>query len=100
MKKTGEGQKLMARMGRKATSSALWSVGEELMNTGDMEGAITNFEKAKAQDEEDEMVDVDGLLMLGSAYEAAGKTDEGHAVRSRDFQRGPGESRGPDEKSL
>ena len=80
MEKTGEGQKLMARMGRKATSSALWSVGEELMNTGDMEGAITNFEKAKAQDEEDEMVDVDGLLMLGSAYEAAGKTDEAAAL--------------------
>ena len=67
LKKTDEGQKLMARLGREANSSALWSVGEELMNTGDMEGAIVNFEKAKAQDEAEEHEDVDGLLMLASA---------------------------------
>ena len=80
--KTGEGQKLMARMGRDASSSALWSVGEELMNTGDMEGAIEKFEKAKEQDEKNELVvvDVDGLLMLGSAYEAAGRTDDAAAL--------------------
>ena len=76
LKKTDAGQKLMARMGREATASALWSVGEELMNTGDMDGAIDNFEKAKAQDDKEKHVDVDGLLMLGSAYEAAGRTDD------------------------
>ena len=64
LKKTDAGQKLMAKMGREANSSALWSVGEELMNTGDMEGAIANFEKAKAQDEAEEHEDPDGLLML------------------------------------
>ena len=80
LKKTDEGQKLMARLGREATSSALWSVGEELMNTGDMDSAISNFEKAKKQDEEQGLVDVDGLLMLGSAYEAAGRTDDAAAL--------------------
>lgn len=80
LKKTEEGQKLMARLGREATSSALWSVGEEQMNTGDMEAAIASFEKAKKQDEAENLVDVDGLLMLGSAYEAAGKTDEAAAL--------------------
>ena len=89
LEKTGEGQKLMARMGREATSSALWSVGEELMNTGDMEGAIRNFEKAMAQDEKDQMVDVDGLLMLGSAYEAAGMTDKAAALYEKIYKDTP-----------
>ena len=80
LKKTDEGQKLMARLGKEATSSALWSVGEDLMNTGDMEGAIVNFEKAKKQDEDAGLVDPDGLLMLGSAYEAAGRTDDAAAL--------------------
>ena len=91
LEKTGEGQKLMARMGRKSSSSALWSVGEELMNTGDMEGAIVKFELAKKQDEEDEMkpVDVDGLLMLGSAYEAAGQTDKAAALYEQIYTETP-----------
>lgn len=76
LKKTDEGQKLMARLGQEANASALWSVGEELMNTGDMEAAIAHFEKAKALDEAEEHEDVDGLLMLAGAYEAAGRTDE------------------------
>ena len=89
LEKTDEGQKLMARLGRKATSSALWSVGEELMNTGDMEGAIVNFEKAKKQDEAEEHEDVDGLLMLASAYEAVGKTDEAAALYERIYTNTP-----------
>ena len=78
LKETDAGQRLMARMGKEANSSALWAVGEDLMNNGDIEGAIANFEKAKEQDEKDEkvVVDVDGLLMLGNAYEASGRTDK------------------------
>ena len=89
LKKTDEGQKLMARLGREANSSALWSVGEELMNTGDMEGAIVNFEKAKSQDDEEGLVDVDGLLMLGSAYEAVGRTDDAAALYERIYTETP-----------
>ena len=89
LKKTDQGQKLMAKMGRDANSSALWSVGEELMNTGDMEGAIANFEKAKAQDEAEEHEDPDGLLMLGSAYEAVGRTDEAAELYERIYTKTP-----------
>ena len=61
------------------------------MNTGDMEGAIVKFEMAKKQDEEDEMkpVDVDGLLMLGSAYEAAGQTDKAAALYEQIYTETP-----------
>ena len=89
LKKTDAGQKLMARLGKEATSSALWSVGEELMNTGDMEGAIANFEKAKEQDEKENLVDVDGLLMLGSAYEAAGRTEDAAALYEKIYTETP-----------
>ena len=89
LEKTGEGQKLMARMGRKASSSALWSVGEELMDTGDMDGAIRNFAKAKEQDEKANHEDVDGLLMLASAYEAAGRTDEAAELYERIYTNTP-----------
>lgn len=92
LKKTDEGQKLMARLGREANSSALWSVGEELMNTGDMEGAIVNFEKAKKQDEAEQHEDVDGLLMLGSAYEAVGRTEEAAALYERIYTNTPSRS--------
>lgn len=76
LEKTDPGQRMMAKWGRDATSSALWTVGEELLNNGDIEGAIKDFEKAKMQDEVDGVVDVDGLLLLGNAYEAAGRTDD------------------------
>ena len=46
------------------------------MDSGDVEGAIEAFEKAKLQDEAEDNVDVDGMLMLGNAYEAAGRTKE------------------------
>ncbi len=40
------GQVLMPRMGREANSAALWQVGEERMNNGDLSGAIDYFVKA------------------------------------------------------
>ncbi len=76
LQNTESGQRLMARMGQEARSTALWVVGEEMLDSGDIEGAIRNFEKAKTQDAENGVVDVDGLLLLGSAYEAAGMTEE------------------------
>ena len=78
--KTEAGQKIMARFGRKASSAALWAVGEERMNSGDIDGAIADFEQAKRQDEAEGVVDVDGLLMLGSAYESAGNIDAAAAL--------------------
>lgn len=80
LENTDSGQKLLARMGKEANSSALWSLGEEQMNNGDLDGAIKTFEKAKAQDEKGKYVDVDGLLMLCSAYEAVGQTEAAAAL--------------------
>lgn len=74
--RTGGGQKIMARLGRDASSTALWAVGEERMDQGDIRGAIADFEKAMSLDELDGVVDVDGMLLLGSAYEADGRTDD------------------------
>lgn len=74
--KTEYGQRIKAKLGREASSSALWTVGEELLDNGDIIGAIADFEKAKMQDEVDGVVDVDGLLLLGNAYEAAGRIDD------------------------
>ncbi len=73
---TEPGQRILARLGQNASSTAFWSVGEELMDQGDITGAISDFEKAKKQDEANGVVDVDGLLLLGNAYEADGRTDE------------------------
>lgn len=80
--KTEEGQKLLAWAGRDATSSALWSVGEDKMNNGDISGAIECFERAAAQEAAmpEPVVDPDGLLMLASAYEAAGRADDAEAL--------------------
>ena len=72
---TAEGQRIMARMGYKATSTALWEVGEEKMDVGDIDGAIADFLQAREQDGE-ENINVDGLLLLGSAYEANGMVTE------------------------
>ncbi len=76
LRNTEIGQRLMARMGQEASSTALWVVGEEMLDGGDIEGALATFEKARAKDAENGVVDVDGLLLLGSAYEAAGMTDK------------------------
>ena len=89
LKKTDAGQKVMARMGQEATASALWAVGEELMNTGDMNGAISSFEKAKEQDEKVGFVDPDGLLMLANAYEAAERIDEAASLYEQIYTETP-----------
>ena len=89
LNKTEAGQKIMARFGRKATSAALWAVGEERMNSGDIDGAIADFEKARFQDDAEGVVDVDGLLMLGNAYESAGRQDDAAALYEKIYMDTP-----------
>lgn len=76
---TAEGQRIMARLGYDATSTALWEVGEEKMDVGDIDGAIADFLQAREQDGE-ENINVDGLLLLASAYEANGMVTEAMAL--------------------
>lgn len=73
--RTYNGQLILARRGYDATSDALWAVGEEDLNKGSIEDAISCFLRAKEQDGT-ENLNVDGLLLLGSAYEAAGRQAE------------------------
>ena len=89
LNETDAGQKIMARMGKEATSSALWSVGEELMNNGDIEGAIEKFEKAMEQDDKEGHVDPDGQLMLGSAYEASGRIEDAENLYALIYEKTP-----------
>ncbi len=70
--KTASGQVIMARMGQDATSEALWVVGNEYLDTGDVGMAIDYYLRARAKDEEANAPNPVGLLQLGSAYEAQG----------------------------
>ena len=70
-------------------SASLWAVGDEMMEEGQVLDAIECFEQAKAKDEEEGTVDVDGLLMLGNAYEAAGQTDNAAALYESIYQETP-----------
>lgn len=89
LNRTEMGQKLMVRLGREANSTALWAVGEDLMNDGDIGSAIEVFQRARAQDAAEGTVDVDGLLMLGSALEADGRTDEAAALYEQIYTETP-----------
>ena len=75
---TTEGHRLLAKWGRNTTSIAKWEVGEEYLNTGRIDEAIRLFEEAREMDAEE--VDVDHLLLLGSAYEAADRVPEAEAL--------------------
>ena len=87
LRTTDAGQKILASMGRDASSTAYWEIGEEKMDTGDIAGAIEAFERAKgiddlAAEQENAQVNVNvaGLLMLASTYEAAGRTADAEAI--------------------
>ena len=92
LKKTDPGQVLMARMGQEASSTALWKVGEQMLDGGNIGDAILYFEKAKEQDLENGVVDVDGLLLLGNAYEADGRTAEAAALYEEIYTETPSRS--------
>ena len=89
LKRTDAGQKILARMGREATSVAYWAVGDEYMDRGDIDKAIECFEKARGMDEKENYQDVDGLLNLGSAYEAAGELDKAAALYQQIYEHTP-----------
>ena len=78
--RTPSGQVIMARMGKDATSAAMWQVGQEYLHTGDINRAIEYFLIARQKDEEAEEPNVTGLLQLGSAYEADDRLTEAEEV--------------------
>lgn len=76
---TQGGQRILARFGKEANATAMWEVGEEYLDTGDVEQAILMFEQARELEGTDQ-VDVDNLLLLGSAYEADGRLEDAEAL--------------------
>ena len=81
---TPDGQVIMARLGRDADAAALWQVGGERLDTGDLDGAIDYFLRAREKDGT-ENINVTGLLDLGSAYEASGQVDEAEELYTEIF---------------
>lgn len=77
------GQRLYIRMGGSGPAEAYWQVGDEYLQAGNLRKAIETYllaeeEQAKAEVEKDQ-VNIDGMMALGSAYEALG-TEEGIAM--------------------
>ena len=75
---TPAGQAEQVRRGRDVDNAEVyWQVGEELMNTGDLEGAIAKFTRAKEIEENsaDGRVNIDGLMMLATCYLRTDRTD-------------------------
>lgn len=70
-------------------SASLWAVGSEMMDEGRVLDAIKCFEQAREKDEADGTVDVDGLLMLGNAYEAAGQTENAEELYESIYKETP-----------
>ena len=70
LKLTDGGQRILARMGREASATAMWEVGEEYMDQGYIERAIRIEEAAYAQEPDREDI-YTRLQQLCEAYEAA-----------------------------
>ena len=79
LKMTDSGQLILARMGREADATALWTYGQELLDQGHVGRAIATYEQAYAQ--EPERADMYArLTQLADAYEAAGRTADAERV--------------------
>ncbi len=82
LNRTPAGQMVLARMGRDASAQAYWQVGEEYMNQGLINQAIEAFETADTKNPDN----MDGLLSLGAALEAAGRVEEAQAIYVRLYE--------------
>lgn len=72
------GQMILARQDKSTNTQAIWLVGEEYLDQGYIAKSVALFEQAKALDAEAEIPveNVDGLLLLGAAYEANDEKDK------------------------
>ncbi len=75
LKMTDQGQLILARMGREADATALWTYGQELLDQGHVARSIETYEKAYEQEPEREDI-YSRLIQLADAYEAAGRTGD------------------------
>lgn len=82
LKETLPGQKIMVRAGQDGSHEAFWQVGEEYLNKGYIDKAIEHFLIAREKELalETPVDNIEGLLLLGSAYEAADRPEEAEAL--------------------
>ena len=76
----------------KVSATSLWTIGEEFMDKGQVMKAIECFEQAKSINEDEGVLDVDGLLMLGSAYEASGQIEKAAELYEYIYDKTPSRS--------
>lgn len=79
LKRTENGQLILARKFKADSPQAYWIVGEEFLNEGDIVSAIRAFTLADAKDPNN----TDGLLSLASAYEASNLLDQAERIYRR-----------------
>ena len=79
LKMTDQGQLIMARMGKDADATALWTYGQELLDEGHVARSIATFEKAYEMEPEREDLYA-RLTQLADAYEAAGRTADAERI--------------------
>ncbi len=72
LRNTEYGQVLVARWGYDASAAAMWKVGDECFERGEVDRAIEYFTSAREKNLEANEPNPTGLLMLGEAYEAKG----------------------------
>ncbi len=85
LKRVPSGQRLFIRLGGDGPAEAYWHVGEGYMEEGKVNAAVKAFEKAdekqrEATTDKNKQDNIDGLLNLASAYEAAGKIEDGEEI--------------------
>ena len=85
LKVTDAGQLILARMGREADATALWTYGQELLDQGHVARAIETFEKALEKEPEREDL-YQRMIQLADAYEAAGRTADAEKTYTRMYQ--------------
>ncbi|NLB91174.1 MAG: hypothetical protein GX786_08155, partial [Clostridiales bacterium] len=84
LKSVPSGQRLFIRLGGDGPAQAYWQVGEAYMTEGKVNHAIEAFVKADEKQRENtdkkEQDNIQGLLNLAAAYEAAGQSEKGEEI--------------------
>ncbi len=80
LRNTESGQVIVARWGYDASAAALWTVGNEHFENGEVDLALECFVSARMKDEEAKALTAPNLLQMGEAYEAQGNLEAASEV--------------------
>ncbi len=89
LQKTPQGQIILARQNKATDSQAYWVVGEEYLNQGYIAKSVETFEYARELDSQKEPAvdNIDGLLLLGAAYEADARLEDAGKLYTELYER-------------